>query len=67
MRFFSLPPLMAKVFIIQSSLPVVSSAALLAGYHRSDVGYASVAVSLSTLLSLVTIPLYMVVITLLFG
>jgi len=66
MQFFSLPPLMAKVFIIQSSLPVVSSAALLAGYHRSDVGYASVVVSLSTLLSLVTIPLYMVVITLLF-
>ncbi|MDR0882543.1 MAG: AEC family transporter [Candidatus Adiutrix sp.] len=63
----ALPPLMAKVFIIQSSLPVVSSAVLMAGYHRSDAAYASVVVSLSTLLAMITIPAYMVVISLLFG
>ena len=57
-----IPALMAKVFIIQASLPVVSSAVLLAGYYRADVQYASVVVSLSTLLTLVTIPVFMVVI-----
>jgi len=55
-----LPPLMAKVFIIQASLPVISSAALLAGYYRADVRFASVVVSLSTLLMLATVPAYMV-------
>ncbi len=67
LRLVDLPPLMAKVFIIQSSLPVITSAVLLAGYHRTDTAYASVVVSLSTLLSLATIPLYMVVVTLMFG
>ncbi|UQZ90287.1 malate transporter [Deltaproteobacteria bacterium Smac51] len=64
MRFVELPPLMAKVFIIQASLPVVSSAVLMAGYYRSDKEYASVVVSLTTLMSLITIPLAMVVISL---
>ena len=62
-RFIELPPLMAKVFIIQSTLPVISSAVLLSAYHRSDAQYASVIVSLSTLLSLLTIPIYMVLIS----
>ncbi|MDL2226755.1 AEC family transporter [Deltaproteobacteria bacterium OttesenSCG-928-M10] len=65
MSLIPIPPLMAKVFIIQSSLPVISSAVLLASYHRSDAQYASVVVSLSTLMALVTIPAYMVIITLL--
>ena len=64
-RLFPLPPLMAKVFIIQASLPVISSAALLAGYYRTDVRYASVVVSLSTLLMLVTVPAYMVLLSVL--
>ena len=65
-QVIEIPPLMAKVFIIQSSLPVISSAVLLAGYYRSDATYASVIVSLTTLLSLVTIPMYMIILTLLF-
>ena len=64
-RFIELPPLMTKVFIIQSSLPVVTSAVMMAAYYRSDAEYASVVVSLSTLLSLLTIPLAMVLISLL--
>ncbi|MDR1043570.1 MAG: AEC family transporter [Candidatus Adiutrix sp.] len=62
-RLIEIPPLMAKVFIIQSSLPVISSAVLLSAYHRSDAHYASAVVSLSTLMSLLTIPLYMVLIS----
>ncbi|MDL2259998.1 AEC family transporter [Deltaproteobacteria bacterium OttesenSCG-928-K17] len=64
-RIFTLPPLMAKVFIIQSSLPMVASAGLMAGYYKSDVAFASVSVSLSTILSMATIPLYMIIISLL--
>lgn len=62
---FDIPAAMAKVFIIQASLPVIASAVLLASYHKSDEQYASAAVTLSTLLSLVIIPVYMVIITLL--
>ncbi|MDR2947263.1 MAG: AEC family transporter [Candidatus Adiutrix sp.] len=58
---FPLPPLMAKVFIIQSSLPMVSSIALLSGYYGTDVRYASVVASLSTLAMLVTVPAYMLI------
>lgn len=62
--FIELPPMMAKVFIIQSSLPIVTSAALMAAYHQADSSFASVIVSLSTVLSIATIPFYMVVISL---
>lgn len=64
-QFIPLPPLMAKVFIIQSSLPVISNSVLLAGYHRLDTQFASAAVSLSTIMSIATIPLFMVLINLL--
>ena len=59
--YFELPSVMVKVFVIQSSLPVMASVALLAGYYRADTTYASVLVSLSTLLALITVPAYMVI------
>ncbi len=64
-RFIELPPLMTKVFIIQSSLPVVTAAVMLSSYYHSDREYASVVVSLSTLLSMLTIPLLMALMTVL--
>jgi predicted permease len=63
--FVDIPPLMAKIFIIQSSLPMVTSAVLLASYYRADKEYATVVVSLTTVLTLVVIPLIMMLITLL--
>ncbi len=60
-----IPPLMTKVFIIQSSLPMVTSAVLLASYYRADKEYATVVVSISTLLTLVVIPVMMMIIALL--
>lgn len=62
-HLFPLPPLMAKVFIIQASLPIISSVALLAGYYQNDIRYASVVVSLSTLFMLVSVPVYMVLLS----
>ena len=58
-----LPDLMWRVFIVQSSLPVVSSMALLASYYKSDSEFAAVTVSSTTLLSLITVPLFMIIIT----
>ncbi len=60
---FPIPDLMRQVFIIQSSLPVMSSVAMLANFYRSDVDYATVSVSSTTILSLVTIPVFMVLVS----
>ena len=62
-QFIDLPPLMVKVFIIQSVLPVGTMVALMAGYYKADAEYASVLVSLSTLAAMVTIPLAMALIS----
>ena len=64
MRLFDLPVLMAKVFIIQASLPMMTGVALVAAYHQADTEYASTAVSISTLASIITIPLYMIFLSL---
>lgn len=53
------PDLTRKVFIIQSSLPVVSSLAMLATYYGGDGEYATLVISSTTLFSMITIPFYM--------
>lgn len=57
------PPLMRNVFLIQSSLPVMINAAILAGYYKADTRYATLLTGVSTLLSVITIPLFMLLIT----
>ena len=64
MRLFDLPVLMVKVFIIQASLPMMTGVALVAAYHQADTEYASTAVSINTLVSIITIPLYMILLSL---
>ena len=59
--FFPVPALMAKVFIIQASLPVMAQAAILSAHYHTDPEFGAQAVSLTTLLSMITIPLYMVI------
>ncbi len=61
--FFPIPELMRQVFIIQASLPVMSSVAMMANFYRSDVEYATVSVSATTILGLFTIPVFMVLVT----
>jgi predicted permease len=63
-RFFEMTPLMVKVFIIQSSLPPPTSLALLAGYYRADPAFGSRVVFVGTVLSMLTIPLFLVLISL---
>ena len=62
-HFFPLPDLMRKVFVIQASLPVMSNIAMLSSYYKSDSEYATVAVSATTLLSMLTVPIYMVIVS----
>ncbi len=56
---FPMPELMFKVFIIQSSLPAMSSLAMLAVYYRNDAEFAAVTVSATTMMAIVTIPAFM--------
>lgn len=57
---FHLPELMGNVFVIQSSLPVLMQVAILSAYYKTDPEFGSVMVSLSTVLCVITIPVYMV-------
>jgi predicted permease len=57
--------LMAQVFIIQSSLPTLAACSIMAGYYRSDSNYAVLIVSLTTLMAIVTVPVFRIVVTLL--
>jgi predicted permease len=54
----NLSPGLNRVFIIQSSLPVLANCSIMAGYYRSDTSFAVLIVSLTTTLSLFTVPLF---------
>lgn len=62
--FFGLPELMGKVFVMQASLPVLMQVAILSGYYNTDPEFGSLMVSLSTVASAVTIPIYMALLSL---
>lgn len=55
-----IPSLMAKVFIIQSAMPVITQAALTAKAYGTDYQYAALMVAVTTILSILFIPMYMV-------
>lgn len=57
---YPMPALMRNVFIIQSCMPVMTNSVLQAIYHKADVDYATRSVCLTTILSIVVIPVYMV-------
>lgn len=56
--FLPIPDMMRKVFIIQSSLPVMMNAAILAGHYKADVKFTAVIISVSTLMAMGTVPLF---------
>lgn len=55
-----IPSLMTKVFIIQAAMPVITQAAIAARAYEADYHYATVMVTVSTILSILSIPAYMV-------
>ena len=60
-----IPALFMKVYVIQASLPCITQIAVLARFHRADVNFATTAVASTTLISLVTLPVWMIILTLL--
>lgn len=56
-----LPVLMKKVFIIQSSLPVMTLTAVVAKSYQSDAEYAAVMTTVTTVAAIITIPIYMLI------
>ena len=57
--FFPLPELMKKVFVIQAALPAISQTTLMTSFYGGDSEYAATLVSLTTLVSMLAIPIYM--------
>ena len=55
------PQMMRDVFVIQASLPVMLNLAVLSGYYGADSRYATVLVSISTLMAIGTIPLWAII------
>lgn len=55
------PTLMKEVFIMQSAMPVMTNAPIIAKVYGADSRYAAVMVTLSTVLSMITIPIFMVI------
>ncbi len=61
-----LPLLMKQVFILQAAMPTMTQVPILAATYGADAEYAGVGTSLTTVLSIVSIPVYMSVVGLLF-
>ena len=61
--FFSFPTLEKNVFIIQSSLPVMTQIAITAKHYDSDFEFATIMVTLTTILSMILIPIIMYLIS----
>ncbi|WP_010299231.1 AEC family transporter [Clostridium senegalense] len=57
-KFFPLQSLMAKVFIIQAAMPVMTNTAIVSKSYDADYQYAAIMITISTVLSLFIIPIY---------
>jgi malate permease and related proteins len=55
---FSVPSLMKSVFVIQAALPVMANTAIITREYNADYEYAAVMIALTTISSLVFIPVY---------
>ncbi|MCC3237880.1 AEC family transporter, partial [Pediococcus acidilactici] len=55
----SMPLIMKQVFILQSCMPVMTNAPVVAKLYDADADFASIMVTESTLLSLIMVPVMM--------
>lgn len=60
-HFYLVPDLMKSVFVIQAAMPVMTNTAIVAKSYNADYEYATVMTVVTTVLSLIFIPLYMVI------
>lgn len=59
-RLIPLPELMTKVFVIQSAMPAMTSTGVVARQYGGDYEFATVVTVITTVLSMVFIPVYMI-------
>ena len=57
------PHLMKQVFILQSAMPVMTNAPVVASLYGADADYAAIMVTESTILSLIVVPILMTLIS----
>ncbi|MFW5976354.1 MAG: AEC family transporter [Bacillota bacterium] len=57
--------LMQKVFVIEAAMPIMATIAIVARAYNSDYEYATIMIAVTTLVSLIVIPVYMLLFTLL--
>jgi predicted permease len=62
-KYFGLPVLMEKVFVIQAAMPVMTNTSIVAKQYNADYEYAAVMTVVTTISSLVFIPIYMYLLT----
>ncbi len=62
LHFIHVPPLMAKVFIIQSAMPAMTNTSIVAKGYGADYQYASVAIVVTTVTCILAVPVLMVLI-----
>lgn len=60
---YPLPPLMKNVFTVQAAMPAMTNTAIMSRIYDADYKYAAVMVAISTLLSVLVIPIYKVLLT----
>ncbi len=56
--FGGMPPLWRSAYLVQASMPAQSSCAIIAHTYRADAEYATGGITITTLLSMLTIPLF---------
>ncbi len=61
--FIPIPILMKKVFIIQAAMPVMTNTSIIAKAYDGDTKYAAVMTVVTTVLSIIAIPFYMVLLS----
>lgn len=65
LHFFNLNPLMKKVFVIQSALPVITQIAIVSRAYSNDQKYPAMMIAITNILSLFIIPAYFFIVNLL--
>lgn len=60
---FPVPDLLRKVFIIEAAMPVMTQVSIAARAYKADANYVAVMTALTTVLALITIPLYFILLT----
>lgn len=60
-QFIHIPAMMGKVFVIQAAMPAMTSTGVVAKGYDADCEFGTVATVITTIISMIVIPIYMAV------